>query len=164
MAIVINIIGEKSNVGKTRIMEQLIKELVQQGFSVGTIKHDVHGYDMDQPGKDTYIHREAGAESVIISSKERVTIQHTPKEEVPVEELIELLKDKDFILVEGYKHSSLMKVEVYRSGVSTQVISKEEYCLAILVDEFQPQINRKQIKINDIKEIVELLKIQVNSF
>ena len=76
MAKVINIIGSGSNVGKTYIMEGLIKELKSRGLSIATIKHDVHGFDIDKEGKDTYKHRKAGSETVIISSKNRRYPQH----------------------------------------------------------------------------------------
>lgn len=74
MAKVINIIGYGSNVGKTYIMEGLIKELKSRGLSIATIKHDIHGFDIDKKGKDTYKHRKAGSETVIISSKNRIAI------------------------------------------------------------------------------------------
>ncbi len=71
MTKVINIMGQGSNVGKTVLMEGLIKELRSRGLRVATVKHDVHGFEMDHKGKDTYRHREAGAETVVISSKKR---------------------------------------------------------------------------------------------
>ncbi|MEO3149791.1 molybdopterin-guanine dinucleotide biosynthesis protein B, partial [Turicibacter sanguinis] len=66
MTKVINVMGQGSNVGKTDLMEGLIQELKTRGLSVATVKHDVHGFDIDHKGKDTYRHREAGAETVII--------------------------------------------------------------------------------------------------
>ena len=112
MAKVVNIIGSGSNVGKTYIMEGIIKELKSRGLSIATIKHDVHGFDIDKKGKDTYKHREAGAETVVISSKNRFAMIKELNEEIEFNDIIKLLLDKDIILVEGYKNSNLRKIEV----------------------------------------------------
>ena len=103
MAKVINVIGQGSNVGKTVLMEGLIKELRSRGLTVATVKHDVHGFDIDHPGKDTYRHREAGANTVVISSKNRFAMIKEVEEEIELINILQLLKDKDIILVEGYK-------------------------------------------------------------
>ena len=89
MAKVINVIGQGSNVGKTTLLEGLIKELTSRGLSVATVKHDVHGFDIDHEGKDTYRHRESGASTVVISSKKRFAMIKEVEEEI---ELIEILK------------------------------------------------------------------------
>ena len=100
MSKVINIIGEKSNVGKTFVMEGLIRELKSRNLSIATIKHDVHGFDIDKKGKDTYKHREAGSETVIISSSSRLAIIKELNEETELYDLINLAIDKDIVLVE----------------------------------------------------------------
>ena len=99
MAKVINIIGNGSNVGKTYIMEGLIKELKSRGLSIATIKHDIHGFDIDKKGKDTYKHRKAGSETVIISSKNRIAMIKELNKETELQEIIEMASDKDIILV-----------------------------------------------------------------
>ena len=131
MTKVINVIGQGSNVGKTVLMEGLIKELRYRGLSVATVKHDVHGFDMDHKGKDTYRHREAGAETVIISSKKRFAMIKEVEEELELKDILKLLQDKDVILVEGYKKSKLRKIEVYREGFSDRIITKKEQLIAI---------------------------------
>lgn len=103
MSKVINIVGSSSNVGKTYLLEGLIKELKARGYSIATIKHDVHGFDIDKKGKDTYKHREAGSETVIISSKNRLAMIKELKEETELNDIIKMVLDKDIILVEGYK-------------------------------------------------------------
>lgn len=131
---VINIIGEKSNVGKTFVIEGIIKELKSRGLTIATIKHDVHGFDIDKKGKDTYKHREAGAETVIISSMSRVAIIKELKEETNLNDLINLAKDKDVILIEGYKKSNLRKIEVYRNGISSEITTSKEKLIAVASD------------------------------
>ncbi|MBD7913712.1 molybdopterin-guanine dinucleotide biosynthesis protein B [Clostridium sp. Sa3CUN1] len=157
MSIVVNIIGEKSNVGKTIVMEGVIKELKKRGLSIATIKHDVHGFDIDKEGKDTYRHRKAGSETVIISSNERMALIKEVKEEIPLIELINLAKDKDVILVEGYKNSNLRKLEIYRKNFSEKIISSKENLIAIVSDEDLFFEDVTVIKKNNFKEIVDLI-------
>jgi molybdopterin-guanine dinucleotide biosynthesis protein B len=134
MSKVINIIGSGSNVGKTFLIEGLIKELKKRGLTVATIKHDVHGFDIDKKGKDTYKHREAGAETVVISSKNRFALIKEVKEEVQLSDIINMVSDKNIILVEGYKNSNLRKIEVFRTGVSKDIITPKEQLIAIASD------------------------------
>ena len=134
MSKVINIVGSSSNVGKTYLLEGLIKELKARGYSIATIKHDVHGFDIDKKGKDTYKHREAGSETVIISSKNRLAMIKELEEETELNDIIEMVLDKDIILVEGYKKSTLRKIEVFRSGVSDKIITPKEKIIAIASD------------------------------
>ena len=157
MSKVINIVGDKSNVGKTFVMEGIIKELKRRGLSVATIKHDIHGFDIDQKGKDTYKHREAGSETVIISSPNRFALIKEVKEEIPLEKIINLAKDKDVILVEGYKKSTLRKIEVYRKGFSDRIISPKEKLIAIASDEDLNFEDILVVKKDDFKKIVDLI-------
>ena len=135
MAKVVNVIGKGSNVGKTILMEGLINELKNRGLTVSTIKHDVHGFDIDKKGKDTYRHRQAGAETVVISSKNRFAMIKELDEEVKLEDIIKMVSDKDIVLVEGYKKSNLRKIEVYREGVSEKIITPKEKLIAIASNE-----------------------------
>lgn len=135
MAKVVNVIGKGSNVGKTILMEGLINELKNRGLTVSTIKHDVHGFDIDKKGKDTYRHRQAGAETVVISSKNRFAMIKELDQEVDLEDIIKMVSDKDIVLVEGYKKSNLRKIEVYREGVSDKIITPKEKLIAIASNE-----------------------------
>lgn len=157
MSKVINIVGDKSNVGKTFVMEGIIKELKRRGLSIATIKHDIHGFDIDKEGKDTYKHREAGSETVIISSPKRFALIKEVKEEIPLEKIINLAKDKDVILVEGYKKSTLRKIEVYRKGFSDRIISPKENLIAIASDEDLNFEDILVVKKDDFKKIVDLI-------
>ena len=134
MSKVINIVGYSSNVGKTFLMESLIKELKNRGYSIATIKHDVHGFDIDKKGKDTYKHREAGSETVIISSKNRFAMIKELEEETELNDIIKMVLDKDIILIEGYKKSNLRKIEVFREGVSEKIITPKNKLIAIASD------------------------------
>ena len=158
MAKVVNVIGKGSNVGKTTLMEGLISELKNRGLTVATIKHDVHGFDIDKKGKDTYRHRQAGAETVVISSKNRFAMIKELEEEVSLEEIIKMVSDKDIVLVEGYKKSNLRKIEVYREGVSEKIITPKEKLIAIASNEniyyeYVPVVNKDNYKM--LADLVE---------
>ncbi len=135
MAKVVNIVGYSSNVGKTFVMEGLIKELRDRGLKIATIKHDVHGFDIDHEGKDTYKHRKAGSDTVIISSKYRYAEIRELEEEISLDDIIKkIYKDNDIILVEGYKKSYLRKIEVYRDNISKSIVTPKELIIAIASD------------------------------
>ena len=153
MSKVINVVGCGSNVGKTLLMEGLIRELKTRGYSVATIKHDVHGFDIDKKGKDTYKHREAGSETVIISSKNRFAMIQELEEEKQLNEILNMVKDKDIILVEGYKKSNLRKIEVYREGLSEKIISDNEKIISIASD---VKLDVNGVNVLDYKDYVGL--------
>lgn len=158
MSKVINIVGSSSNVGKTYLLEGLIKELKYRGYSIATIKHDVHGFDIDKKGKDTYKHREAGSETVIISSKNRLAMIKELEEETELNSIIKMVLDKDIVLVEGYKKSTLRKIEVYRGGVSDKLITPRERLIAVASDS---NLNIKGIDIidkEDYKKLADLIE------
>lgn len=134
MSKVVNIVGSSSNVGKTYLIEGLIKEVKSRGYSIATIKHDVHGFDIDKEGKDTYKHRKAGSETVIISSKNRFAMIKELEKETNLNDIIKMVLDKDIILVEGYKKSNLRKIEVFRKGVSEKIITPKNKLIAIASD------------------------------
>lgn len=162
MSKVVNIVGSGSNVGKTFLLEGLIKELKKRGHSVATIKHDVHGFDIDKKGKDTYKHREAGSEIVIISSKNRLAMIKELEEETNLNNIIEMVLDKDIVLVEGYKKSDLRKIEVYRDGVSKNIITPKEKLIAIASDK---KLNVDDVKIvfkEDYKAMADLIEKEKN--
>jgi molybdopterin-guanine dinucleotide biosynthesis protein B len=108
------IVGKKKS-GKTTFMEKLLPELRKLGLSVGAVKHDAHSFEIDHEGKDSWRLKQAGAETVVVSSPERVAMIRTVKREQTLEELAEdLFRDKDLVLAEGYFNSPHPKIEVYR--------------------------------------------------
>lgn len=157
MAKIINVVASCSNTGKTVLIEGLIKELKKRGKSVATIKHDVHGFDIDKEGKDTWRHRKAGAEAVIISSKKRMALIREVEEEIPLEELIDQVKDFDFIIIEGYKKSPYKKLEVFREGVSKEIITPKEKLIGIASDAPLSLEEVKVVNLNDYEEIADLV-------
>ncbi|MGG5462415.1 molybdopterin-guanine dinucleotide biosynthesis protein B [Clostridium sp. B9] len=157
MAKIVNVVASCSNTGKTVLIEGLIKELKSRGNSVATIKHDVHGFDIDKEGKDTWRHRKSGAEAVIISSKNRMALIRELEEEIPLEKLIEQVKSFDFIIIEGYKNSDYRKIEVFRSGVSNEIITPKSKLIAIASDVSLDLEDIEVINLNDYNMIANVI-------
>ncbi len=106
-----------SGSGKTHLLTRLLPAFRTRGLVVSTIKHAHHGFDLDQPGKDSYQHRAAGAQEVLIASSKRWALMHELDGPEPtLEELLAHLSPCDLVLVEGFKASSHPKIEVYRHG------------------------------------------------
>jgi molybdopterin-guanine dinucleotide biosynthesis protein B len=119
---VYGVIGWK-NSGKTSLMERLVAEITGRGFSVSTVKHVHHSVDLDQPGKDTFRHRAAGAREVVLASADRLAIlvEHRgPEPELPV--VLARMAPVDLVLVEGYKRDAHPKVEVWRTETDQPLI------------------------------------------
>jgi molybdopterin-guanine dinucleotide biosynthesis protein B len=134
---VMGIIGWK-NSGKTTLVVALVRDLTKRGFRVATIKHAHHAFDIDQPGKDSYLHREAGAQDVIVSSGARWAHMHEMEDE-PEPELDDLLPrlpaEVDVILVEGFKRDDHPKIEVIPPEFDGQPLSlADEKIVAIASD------------------------------
>lgn len=101
--------------GKTTLLEKLLPELKGRGLKVGTIKHHIHEFAMDTPGKDTWRHKQAGAHAVVLASPTGVGLVRDTDRDLGVDELVtRYLGDCDLVLTEGYKHTRLPKIEVYR--------------------------------------------------
>lgn len=107
-----------SGSGKTTLITRVVPELTGRGLRVSTMKHAHHSFDMDKPGKDSYVHREAGATEVMVSSASRWALLHENREtpEPPMEELIRYMTPVDLLLVEGFKSYPHEKIEVYRAA------------------------------------------------
>lgn len=112
---VYGIVGRK-NTGKTHLVTRLVRTATRRGLTVSTVKHAHHAFDVDQPGKDSYLHREAGATEVIVSSALRWALLHenrgAPEPALP--ELLARLSPCDLVFVEGFKAGTHPKLEVYR--------------------------------------------------
>lgn len=105
-----------SGAGKTTLIVKLIPELNRRGLRVSTIKHAHHNFDLDQPGKDSYEHRAAGAHEVMVASANRIALMRELRgaPEPPLGELLGLLEPVDLVLVEGFKRDPLPKIEIFR--------------------------------------------------
>ncbi|MBU1361076.1 MAG: molybdopterin-guanine dinucleotide biosynthesis protein B [Gammaproteobacteria bacterium] len=119
-----------SGSGKTTLVERLIPVLKLQGQRVSVVKHAHHKFDIDHKGKDTYRHREAGAFEVVVASDRRLALirEFEQAAELSVHHLIaELYDGVDWVLVEGFKHSDLQKIEVWRDAVEVSAPRQPRY-------------------------------------
>lgn len=121
---VYGIVGRK-NAGKTHLVERLVRAAARRGIVVSTVKHAHHDFDIDQPGKDSHRHREAGAREVIVSSALRYALvhEHRGDAEATLAELLSRLSPCDLVLVEGFKAGDHPKLEVYRSACGQPPLS-----------------------------------------
>src|SRR3984885_3115071 len=126
-----------SGAGKTTLIVKLIPELNRRGLSVSTIKHAHHNFDLDQPGKDSYEHRAAGAEEVLVASANRVALMRELRgaPEPSLGELFRLLKTVDLVLVEGFKRDPLPKIEVYRTTNRKPPLYPEDRNIVALISD-----------------------------
>lgn len=113
-----------SGSGKTTLLRRLIPVLTGMGLRVSTVKHAHHGFDVDQPGKDSWEHRQAGAKEVLVASAARWALMHehrgAPEPGLP--ELLARLSPVDLVLVEGFKREAHPKIEVYRAAVGKPLL------------------------------------------
>lgn len=125
------------NAGKTGLMERLVTEVSSRGLTVSTIKHAHHDTDIDQPGRDSHRHREAGAREVLLSTPRRWALMHELRrtEEPALADLLPRLSPVDLVLIEGYKNEPHPKIEAYRQVVDRPLLaSKIDTIHAIAAD------------------------------
>ena len=115
----------KSGTGKTTLLERVIAELKCRGYRVGAIKHDAHRFDIDHPGKDSYRLTAAGADTMLIGSPEKLALVRRQAAAPPLEELLATyFHDVDIVLTEGFKRSTLPKIEVHRGERSDSLLCR----------------------------------------
>jgi molybdopterin-guanine dinucleotide biosynthesis protein B len=107
-----------SGSGKTTLMAKLLPELISRGLKVSTMKHAHHDFDVDTPGKDSYVHRESGATEVMIGSATRWALLHEVRDEPEpdFDSLLAVMTPVDLLLIEGFKRHGHSKLEIYRKG------------------------------------------------
>lgn len=105
-----------SGAGKTTLLAQLLPHLIAKGLRVSTIKHAHHAFDLDKPGKDSWVHRKAGATEVLVTSGRRWALMHELCNEVEpaLPELLAKLSQVDLVIVEGFKSEAYPKIEIHR--------------------------------------------------
>ncbi len=116
------------NSGKTTLVERLVAEITGRGLTVSTVKHAHHGFDIDQPGRDSHRHREAGARQVLIASAARWALMTESRgaPEPPLAELLARLDPVDLVLVEGYKRDRHPKIECRRAAGAGELIAGDD--------------------------------------
>ena len=149
-----------SGSGKTTLITRLVPRLTARGLKVSTLKHAHHGFDLDQPGKDSFMHRAAGASEVVVSSAKRFAILHELRgeEEWSLPALVKKMAPVDLVLVEGFKRDAFPKLEIHRSGNGKPLIHPDDpHIVAIASDVPLPQVRVPVIDLDDIERIADLV-------
>lgn len=150
---ILGIVGSSGS-GKTTLIERLLPHLAQQGLRVSVIKQSHHAIETDQPGKDSWRHRQAGAQEVILSTPQRWVLTHELRAEAPpgLDALVARLAPCDLVLVEGYKLAAQPKLEVWRSALGKPCLYPDDRrILAVASDVPLPGI--RHYDLNDIAAI-----------
>lgn len=126
-----------SGSGKTTLVEQVIGQLELRGLAVSLIKHAHHDFDIDHPGKDSYRHRHAGCREVLVTAATRWAVMHElrGRRELKLSEALAQLSPCDLVLVEGFKHEPIPKIEIYRAEIGKpQLFPNDPYIIAVASD------------------------------
>jgi len=131
MPVIISIVG-KSGSGKTTLIEKLLPELKNRGYRIGTIKHAAHQVEMDREGKDSWRHRKAGADTVLVVSPKIIAMVKNAAGQ-DLEELDKYFDDMDIVLTEGFKSGDKPKIEVFRAAVHSEILCRDDAQLVAIV-------------------------------
>lgn len=143
-----------SNSGKTTLIEQLIPRAVARGLRVSLIKHAHHEFDIDHPGKDSFRHRKAGAAEVLVVSGKRWALMHELRgaTEPPLDDLIAKLAPCDLVLVEGYKASTIPKLEVWRAENGKPRLPHDDPHIVALVTDSPAAADASRLPLLDLDD------------
>jgi molybdopterin-guanine dinucleotide biosynthesis adapter protein len=149
-----------SGSGKTTLMTALIPEFASRGITVSTVKHAHHFFDIDQPGKDSWRHRQAGAREVMVASGQRWALMHELRDdaEPPLDELLERMAPVGLVLVEGFKHHHHPKIEVYRHALGKPLLHPDDpLVVAVASDQRRPEFSRPWLPLSDAAAIASFI-------
>jgi molybdopterin-guanine dinucleotide biosynthesis protein B len=149
-----------SGSGKTTLVTRVIPVLVQRGLKVATVKHAHHAFDIDQPGKDSWLHRQAGASEVAVVSSRRWAIVHElgTEPEPSLTDVLARLSPTDLVIVEGFKRHSHPKLEVYRAAIGKELLHPGDDCIvAVATDAPLPQAQVPVLMLDDTEGIANVL-------
>lgn len=152
------VVGWK-NAGKTGLMERLVSEITGRGISVSTVKHAHHRFDVDQPGKDSYRHRVAGATEVLLASRNRFALMHELRDEgePALSELLKKLAPVDLVLIEGYKRDTHPKVEAHRAETGNPLIAPDDPTVRAIASDTPLDIDRPVFDLDDTRAIADFI-------
>ncbi len=156
---ILGIVGWSGS-GKTTLITRLIPVLLSRGLQVATLKHAHHAFDVDQPGKDSYEHRKAGASEVIVSSARRWVQMHEvgAGREATLAELLQRLSPCDLVLIEGFKTDRHPKLEVFRTAAQKNPLHPaDNRIVAIASDQEFPGAGVPVVDLNNMEAVADLV-------
>lgn len=151
------------NAGKTGLMERLVTEITGRGFTMSTVKHAHHTFDVDHPGKDSHRHRVAGATEVLLASRNRFALMHElrDEDEPTLDALLAKLMPVDLVLVEGYKRDRHPKVEAFRAETGNALIAPGDPTIRAVASDTPMDLDRPVFDLNDTTTIADFILSEV---
>jgi molybdopterin-guanine dinucleotide biosynthesis protein B len=157
MTPIVCVVGTSGS-GKTFVVAKLVAELKRRGHRVATIKHDVHDFEIDKEGKDSWQHARAGSDTVVISSPKKVAMISKVDHDSSLSELADVIGGGfDIVIAEGYKRSGAPKIEVHRRELKRDLLCSERELVAVATDEFL-DISSPQYSPDDARGLADLLE------
>ena len=153
---ILSIVG-RSQSGKTTIIEKLIPELKKRGYRIGTIKHAHHGFDIDKSGKDSWRHRHAGAETVVVASPGQIAMVKDDQSD-SLDALLHYFDGMDLIITEGYKAQSKPKIEVLRAARHSRLVCADDPQLVAVVTDVACDSKVPVFGLEDIPPLADLIE------
>ena len=147
------------NAGKTGLMERLVAEITSRGYTVSTLKHAHHTFDVDHPGKDSHRHRIAGASQVLLASTERWALmnEHRGTQEPSLLELLAKLDPVNLVLIEGWKRDSQPKIEAWRSETGNPLIAPSDPTILAVASDIGLEIDRPVFDLDDTIVVADFI-------
>lgn len=151
------------NSGKTGLMERLVSEITGRGFTVSTVKHAHHSFDVDHPGKDSFRHRAAGAHEVLLASRNRWALMNELREteEPTLAELLAKLSPVDLVLVEGYKRDAHPKIEAFRAVTGNALIAVDDNSIRAVASDTALELDCPVFDLDDTTAIADFILSEV---
>ncbi|MCC4114499.1 molybdopterin-guanine dinucleotide biosynthesis protein B [Aromatoleum toluclasticum] len=148
-----------SGSGKTSLIEKVVAVLSARGLDVSLIKHAHHTFDIDHEGKDSWRHRNAGCREVLVSSGRRWSLMHELRgdPEMTLDELLEKLSPCDLVLVEGFKHAPIPKIEVRRTAVRESPFYLQDPHIVAVATDVELDTALPQLDINDAQAVADFV-------
>jgi len=156
MTAVVSIVG-RSRSGKTTLIEKLIPELKRRGYRIGTIKHSHHTFEIDQSGKDSWRHREAGADTVVVALPGRIALVKNEQDST-LDSLLDYFSDMDLVITEGYKKGDKPKIEVVRGARNPEPLCRDDPRLMAVVTDVDLQLELPVFGLEAVKELADFLE------
>jgi molybdopterin-guanine dinucleotide biosynthesis protein B len=148
-----------SGSGKTTLIEKLMPRFVKRGLRVSLIKHAHHTFDVDQPGKDSWRHRHAGATEVLVTSSRRWVLMHELRgtQEPSFEDQVKHLSPCDLLIVEGFKHAPIPKLEVWRAETGEGLLHPQDPHVVAVASDAKVETKLPLLDLNDDAAIAEFI-------
>ena len=155
MPVTISVIGHSGS-GKTTLIAKLVSELKHRNYKIGTIKHASHGFNMDKKGKDSWLHREAGADTVMVATTGKIAIIKDEPDD-RLDNLESYFCDMDLVITEGYKNETRPKIEVFRVAGKSEPICPDRDLIAFVTDsDINPGV--RKFGLEDIKPLADFIE------